>query len=315
MTKLIKGISLFSGGGLMDMGAEMAGIHTAYANELEPKFAAYHAANFKHPDGTPVVSVKSIRELTKEDILKVLEEKYGDSIVDVVCGGPVCCDYSRLNSRKRTGLDSRNWLVMEFLSKISILQPRVAVMEQIPQFLTDDFYFPLFQEAIGKMNYVVKYKVLCALNYEGNSIRRRAIFIFVRKDLGKMPVFPKPIPEGVKMCGEFLDIDAFTSGHFDDRLRLSDEPMTTVTGGSPQFFFKNGISRRPSEREIMLCQSLDPDRYILPESHSYSVFRKVLGNGVPTLMAFHVFKTIMDEILNPVLDIATAADSSVAVVQ
>lgn len=302
MKKLIKGVSLFSGGGLMDMGADMAGIHTAYANELNPKFATYHAANFKHPDGTPVVRVKPIQELTVDEIIAVLNEKYGDSTTDIVSGGPVCNDYSKLNYQKRTGINSRNWLVMDFLTKVIALNPKVAVMEQIPEFLTDDFYFTLFQETVKKMNYVVKYKVLCALNYEGNSIRKRVIFIFVRKDLGKMPVFPKPIPEGRKMCGDFLDIDSFTSGHFNEGSHYADEPMTTVTSSSPKLFFKHGVSRKPSVREIMLCQSVNPNTYILPPSHSYSVFRKVFGNGVPTMMAYHIFKTIMDGILLPAVN-------------
>ncbi len=198
MKKPIKGVSLFSGGGLMDKGAEMAGVHTCYANELCPKIAAYHAANFKHPDGTPVVKVKPIQELTVDEIIAVLNEKYGDSTIDIVCGGPVCNDYTKLNYQKRTGLNSRNWLVMDFLAKVNALNPKVAVMEQVPEFLANKFYFPLFLDEIKKMNYVVKYKVMCALNYEGNSIRKRAIFIFVRKDLGKMPVFPNPIPEGKK---------------------------------------------------------------------------------------------------------------------
>lgn len=309
MKRLIKGVSLFSGGGLMDMGSEMAGIHTAYGNELDPRFAAYHAANFFHPDGTPVVNVKPVQKVTTEEIIAVLNEKYGDSVIDLVSGGPVCCDYSKLNSQKRTGRDSRNWLVMDFLAKVTALNPKVAVMEQVPEFIMHKFYFPLFLEAIGKMNYMVKYKVLCALNYEGNSIRRRAIFIFVRKDLNKMPVFPKQIPEGIKMCGDFLDINGFTSGHFDDRFRLSNEPMTTVTGGSPNLFFKNGISRKPTEREIMLCQSLDPNRYKLPKDHRYSVFRRVMGNGVPTMMAYHIFKTVVEQILVPELEEASVSES------
>jgi len=299
MTKLIKGVSFFSGGGFMDKGAEMAGIHTAWANEVNPKFATYHAANFHHPDGTPVVTVKSIDDVTKEEIIAVLQEKYGDSEVDIICGGPPCVDLSRINSRKKTGSDSKTRFIMAFLDKIIALTPKVVVMEQIPQLLTDEFHFPLFLETIKKMNYEVKWKVLCALNYEGNSIRKRAIFIFVRRDLGKVPLFPKPIPEGRKMCGEFLDIDSYVSDNFSDRVRSASEPMTTVTSGSPARFFKNRIARKPTVHELMWCQSLDPDTYTLPKGHTYSTFRRVCGNAVPVRLSYNIFKTIFDEILAP----------------
>jgi len=245
----------------------------------------------------------------------VLNDKYGDSTIDIVCGGPPCVDLSLLNTQKKTGNASKTRLIMSFLSKIVALNPKVAVMEQVPQLLTDEFHFPLFLEAIKKMNYEVKWKVLCALNYEGNSIRKRAIFIFVRKDLGRMPVFPKQVPEGRKMCGEFLDIDSFISDNFDDAMRYANEPMTTVTGGSPARFFKNGIARKPTERELMLCQSLDPNSYILPESHSYSTFRRVIGNGVPTMMAYHIFKTIVEEILTPSLKTMAATGIPASITQ
>lgn len=298
MKNLIKVVSFFSGAGLMDFGAKQAGIQIAFANEFNKKFAPYHAANFHHPDGSPVVTVKPIHEITKDEILKVLEDQYGETAIDIVCGGPPCQGYTKLNTgRKENGSSSRNWLVMEFLKKVGELNPKVAVMEEVPDFLSDKVHYPLFLEEIGKMNYAVKSKVMCALNYEGNSIRERAIFLFVRKDLGKEPVFPKPVMGGRKMCGEFLDIDSYTSGHFDDRLRYAHEPMTTVTSGSPVRFFKNGVARKPTEREIMLCQSLDPNSYILPKNHSFSTFRKVMGNGVPTRMSYHIFKTIVDEIL------------------
>ena len=99
------------------------------------------------------------------------------------------------------------------------------------------------------------------------------------------------------MSGDFLDIDYFWSGHFEDRVRYAYEPMTTVTSGSPDSFYKNGVMRYPTVKEIMLCQSLDPAIYRLPEKYSYSTARKVFGNGVPTMMAYHIFRTIFDQIL------------------
>src|SRR5580700_5996444 len=138
MAHLIKAVSFFSGAGLMDFGAKQAGIQIAYANEFNKKFSPYHATNFHHPDGSPVVTVKPIHEITKGEILKVVQEKYGDAAIDIVCGGPPCQGYTRLNTnRLENGSSSRNWLVLEFLRKVDELNPKVAVMEEVPDFLTD----------------------------------------------------------------------------------------------------------------------------------------------------------------------------------
>jgi site-specific DNA-cytosine methylase len=292
------GLSLFSCGGLMDMGAKLAGVQVAYGNEFDPRFAAFHAANFHHPDGTPVVSVKSLLDVTREEVLSLLKEKYGHTNYIFLSGGPSCQDYSPINTQKvDDGPGSRNWLVIDFVRAVKMFRPPIAIMEEVPRFLKHKKFFPLFNDACKGMDYEIRYKVLNSMNYQGNSIRRRAIFLFVRKDLNVLPVFPKPVPGGENMCGEFLDIDSYFSGHFEDRLRMSDEPMTTVTSSSPKDFFKNGVRRDPTVEEVMWCQSLDPATYKLPEKYSYSVARKVFGNGVPTMMAYHIYKTLIDEVL------------------
>src|ERR1035437_966381 len=115
MFKQLNGLSVCAGGGLEDMGAHLAGIRTIFASEIKPAFADFHAINFRHPDGSPVVSVGDMRKLNMEDVLRVLKEKYADaeSYIHFVHGGPSCQDYSRANIRKNsTGDDSRNWLVL-----------------------------------------------------------------------------------------------------------------------------------------------------------------------------------------------------------
>lgn len=291
-------VSVFSGGGLMDLGAHLAGIPTIYGLEIDPRFAAFHAMNFKHPDGSPVIRIGDVRKLDMDEVLEIMFRYYGpEATIAFLMGGPTCTDFTPLNKKRNKGPDSNCWLVIDYLDVVQKVNPLIAVMEQVPDFLTDDFFFPLFVEKARAMNYNVVVKVMNALLYEGNSIRERAVTILVRNDLNKMPVFPEPIPSGIKMSGDFLEIEKFKSGHFNDRDRYPFEPMTTVTGGSPKRFYKNKIWRNPNEREIMLCQSVDPAKYILPKKYSYSVFRKVFGNGVPTMMAYHIFRTLISEVL------------------
>jgi len=298
MEKQLIGASLFSGGGLMDLAARRAGITVAFANEISEKFAAFHAVNFFHPNGTQVVDVRPMSEVSPQTILDLISEKYGATDLDFVWGGPPCVDYTRLNTRRLEGGDkSKKRFVLDFLDMCIALNPKIIVMEEVPELLSDKIYYPLFQAKCAKMNYRIKRKVMRAINYEGNSTRTRVIIIFIRKDLCKDAVFPQRLPKGIKMCGDFLDIDYYVSGHYEDRARYANEPMTTVTSGSPKTFFKNDVPRQPSVREIMLCMSVDPDEYILPNKFSYSTFRKVFGNGVPTMMAYHIFNTLVEQVL------------------
>jgi len=78
----------------MDLGARKAGITVAYANEINKDFAAFHAVNFHHPNGTSVVDVRPMSEVQPQTILDSIKEKYGTTEIDFVWGGPPCVDYS-----------------------------------------------------------------------------------------------------------------------------------------------------------------------------------------------------------------------------
>jgi DNA (cytosine-5)-methyltransferase 1 len=77
-----------------------------------------------------------VRKLKGRDILDTLGMKRGD--IDVVMGGPPCQGFSRAG--KQVVGDGRNNLVYEYARMIVELQPKMFVMEEVPDVL--NFYDP-----------------------------------------------------------------------------------------------------------------------------------------------------------------------------
>lgn len=64
--------------------------------------------------------------------------------IDVICGGPPCQDFSWMNGNRNTRLTwfGRNRLVQEWLDWVRLVQPKFAVMENVPGML--DFEVPQY---------------------------------------------------------------------------------------------------------------------------------------------------------------------------
>lgn len=107
--------------------------------------------------------------------------------VDAVVGGPPCQGFSRLNKSTRHMLeDPRNVLYKKFLDLVREIQPKLVVIENVPNLLEFDggkYRDETFQffEANG---YHAKAEVLSANEYGVPQLRKRAFVVAMRKDLG-----------------------------------------------------------------------------------------------------------------------------------
>lgn len=181
-------VSTFSGMDLFMLGMMRAGMLPAYQCERNFQIALMARANFKHPDGTPVmepfvvitkdeydtlsadkdaaetvgifegqyVRTKSIQEVSGYEIRAALEARYGTRIRIVLIGGPPCPLYSNLSLRGRKGMvqhdaaekNSRE-LIFQYLRIIDELRPDAAFMEEVPQFMSEK-YNVLFREFLRR---------------------------------------------------------------------------------------------------------------------------------------------------------------------
>ena len=137
--KIYNFIDLFCGAGGFAKGFEMTGRFKCIGGiDNKKDTVKTHKLNFKDS-----VSVHSdIRDLKPE----AFHELLGNKVVDVIIGGPPCPTFSTIGHAKIQSVnkdkgsciteDPRNALFMDFLKYVKYFNPKMFVMENVPQFLT-----------------------------------------------------------------------------------------------------------------------------------------------------------------------------------
>src|SRR4051812_38056169 len=113
-SKKLRGISLFSGCGGMDLGAESAGIETIFANDIDPLICESLKANFPHA------------EVVSGDIANISE--FPDA--DIVFGGYPCQSFS-IGGNRDPEKDKRTLLYLQFARVLEQVQPKYFVAENV----------------------------------------------------------------------------------------------------------------------------------------------------------------------------------------
>ena len=168
-------VSLFAGCGGFCEGMELAGFQIKCAVEIDRFSAETYRHNFP---SVPLVEDDVARFLgdTQDDI-----RRFGLHDIDVVFGGPPCQGYSQIGTRDLK--DVRNSLYKRFARVVEQIQPRVFLMENVPNLLLmnrghfRDLILRKFAE-IGYANTI--HLVLSAADYGVPQLRQRVIFIGIR---------------------------------------------------------------------------------------------------------------------------------------
>lgn len=182
-------ISLFSGGGFMDMGFIKAGFEIVFANEYDKMFAKLHdegmsswSTNHNLPF-CPVSSTQSLVDLTSDDILKTAFP-CGKPRMWGIIGGPPCQDFTMRG--KGDGFNgSRGKMTQVFLERIQQMKPAFFVMENVVGLLMrkdakrtlDTLLLNLISN-----DYYIDRTTLNALDYGVPQYRKRVFIIGLRKD-------------------------------------------------------------------------------------------------------------------------------------
>ena len=114
------------------------------------------------------------------DILNLAKLKTGE--LDFLIGGPPCQGFSPSGNRWLE--DNRNRLIARFIDLAHQIQPKCAIIENVPMALSA--YEKIFREEIKDAfeGYVVRTAVLNASAFGIPQIRKRAFIVALRKDLG-----------------------------------------------------------------------------------------------------------------------------------
>jgi DNA (cytosine-5)-methyltransferase 1 len=132
-----------------------------------------------------------LRNLSGADILRRAGLAPGE--LDVLIGGPPCQGFSILGQRMLD--DPRNDLFREFIRVVHTLQPRVAVIENVPGLATlhQGVLLKEIGHAFGALGYNVDCAELLAAQYGVPQMRWRMFFVAWRADLGiRSAGFPQP---------------------------------------------------------------------------------------------------------------------------
>ena len=287
--------SLFAGAGGMDIGFDLEGFKTIWANDFDKDACETHKAW----SGAEVVC-GSIEKVDLDTLPKA----------DVVLGGFPCQGFSLAGPRKVD--DKRNVLYQYFVKVIEKVQPRAFVAENVKGILTlggGEIIKVIIQEFSDK-GYNVQFKLLNAADHNVPEDRFRVIMVGIRKDVKTDFSYPEPAKEKVTLrqaIGHFSEpkdgevLEGGFSPRFMSRNRKrgwGEQAFTvpamakqvTLHPSSPDMVkldkdlwqFGKGKTRRLSWREAAAVQTFPEDMYFA--GNLVSIYKQI-GNAVPVNLA------------------------------
>ena len=313
-------ISLFSGGGGLDLGAYFAGFKSLFVSDLMPTYTRTIKNNLPH------VSVYNgdAMALTPE---KIREQAGISKSPDLIIAGPPCQAFSILGDRKALK-DPRGKLTPKYFELVVGLQPKAFLFENVPGLLnvsSGKVFKKLWSYIEKTTGYTLFKKVLKATDYGVPQIRERLFIIGFRPDIETsefaFPVkasvpkgmnFPDKVPSAMALASveglpnheirihtdavrkrfEKLAWGQRDRGSYCDRIH-PDEPAHTIVIGSSAGGARPHVHpyepRVISVREAARIQSF-PDWYKF-EGSSTEQYRQV-GNAVPPLLAYEVIRCV-----------------------
>ena len=175
---MITVLSLFSGGGGLDLGFISEGYKILWAIDNTPNAVATYKANI----GDHIVC---------EDINRVNVAALPKA--DVVIGGPPCQSFSLAGNRHTE--DDRGRLVWKYIEIIDSVKPKAFVFENVTGLQSarnkaGEKILPQLEKAFQEIGYTINVKVLNAADYGVPQRRNRVIIVGLKS--GKHFEFPKP---------------------------------------------------------------------------------------------------------------------------
>lgn len=294
---------LFSGGGLLDYSAKLAGFNTKWAVEINDKYADVWQANHKG-----VMHNCNISELD----LDLLEP------VELLTAGVPCEPFSiaRQNQHDQPFHENAH-LSMFLLRTIERVNPRTIILEEVPQYAKSEIGMATI-ETLKQMGYNVECKLLKGTDFGELMVRKRVAIVCTTSP--NHPKFPKENPIARTM-GEVLlspedtrcewftrETKAWLFEHWDnERAKGNNFQSQIITADTPycsaitkRYFAQQGsnpVVAHPTKPdtfrwltpiEVKRLMGL-PDDYDLGETKTLA--GEVLGQGV----LVEVFRKVIQE--------------------
>jgi len=161
-------VSVFCGGGGLDLGFATVGFKPLFSSDIETAFCKTISQNLPGH----ISEAHDVNFLSGTEVLDRIE-----CDVDVVIGGPPCQSFSILGSRKSVD-DPRGKLVYEYARFIYEIQPRAFLFENVPGILNvnkGQDWKELLEFFHEKTGYYIKWTKLNAVWFGVPQYRQRVI--------------------------------------------------------------------------------------------------------------------------------------------
>ena len=136
------------------------------------------------------------------------------------------------NGGKKLPDDPRNTLFREFARSATLIKPKYIIGENVDGLLsrktaTGENYIDVIVAEFEKIGYNVTYQVCHTVRYGIPQLRKRLVYVGIRKDLDKTFVFPEPLNDGKTNLPNLLNIIQFSmEGAI--KIEPDDFDMTTI---------------------------------------------------------------------------------------
>ena len=309
--------SFFSGVGGFDRGARRAGFQSLIQSDYWDIAAKAFELNINNSGSGKYCHLQSegiylagemlgnITEMRFDQIQTLVKEhlkiNLGIGVLDVIIGGPPCQGFSKCNNKRSINIIT-NTLIFPYLDMIEAAQPKVALIEQVPDMLGPIFEI-LWQKVRSRLNrmrnYTWSYQVMNAKDYGARQDRKRLIIMLVRRDLNVPVSFPVPtMPDLTEVAVQSLlpHVYHFSPGQYADGIKSAkDNVFCTMTAtGSEYFYGIDGVRRQPTIEERLVLTELEG---LNLEGISKTDQKKLLGNMVQVSFSEALFRHIKTQIL------------------
>ncbi|CAG1771703.1 DNA cytosine methyltransferase [Geobacter sp.] len=175
-------LDTFAGAGGFSLGFQLAGAKIVGAIEVDNW--ASETFSFNHPDS--VVMQGDITQISDDQIV----ESFGSLRPDIILGGPPCQGFSICNKNSGDPKDPKNSLFKEFIRVGRLLQPKVMIMENVPNLIkarteSKELVIDIIVSELEKLNYHVDFGILEATDYGVPQIRKRLVVVASRTKMRK----------------------------------------------------------------------------------------------------------------------------------
>lgn len=236
----VHGLSFFSGGGGLDIGAQMAGIKVLTSLDFEKDAIETLKMNpfFAHTKHR----LDDIRNVKASDFTEVIKRNNPEKLV--LLGGPPCQPFSKAGYWKtlpqRLCPDDPRNMIGAYLHIIDEIRPDGFILENVESILHPHNIQTVYdlEEALDKMNYHFKLIKANACDYGVPQKRKRVFFIASRKEIDIDPVVtnfqdPKDSQKGYERVIDWIgrfDNDTYAS-EFDSTEGLHHDALIQVPPG------------------------------------------------------------------------------------